>query len=327
MSLIALPAQAARTAVAAAVRAPSLLNSQPWRFRIGEDHIDVLFDRGRRLPACDPTGWAMRMACGAATFNLRLALATGGSPTRLRWRPEVSDPDLVARLTPAAMPDPTPHERRLARVISQRRTNRSPLRAEPVSTVARARLIEAARAEQAWLVLVTGVGPVGAVGEVVRAARRVLDRDPRYRAEVAAWADDANDADLGTGFDDLLRPQAPGGTPGGPDEAASTVQSGPTADPVEPEPVVAVLGSAGDLPIDQLSAGYALQRVLLTAADLGLAVSMHSQAIEVPAAREQLRLALGRFGAPQMVLRLGRGEAGTPTARRDPAEVIDLVTR
>ena len=84
-------------------------------------------------------------------------------------------------------------------------------------------------------------------------------------------------------------------------------------------------GTAGDAHADQLTAGYALQRVLLTITDLGLAVSMLSQPIEVAAAREQLRLALGRFGAPQMVLRIGYGQPGAMTARRDPAEVIDTV--
>jgi hypothetical protein len=84
-----------------------------------------------------------------------------------------------------------------------------------------------------------------------------------------------------------------------------------------------VLGVTGNTAGDQLIAGQALQRVLLTATDAGLAASMISQPIEVPAAREQLRLALGRFGTPQMVLRLGYGRPGRPTSRRPVAEVLD----
>jgi hypothetical protein len=93
----------------------------------------------------------------------------------------------------------------------------------------------------------------------------------------------------------------------------------------EPEPLVAILGTNGDSLGDQLKAGYALQRVLLTLTDLGLAASMLSQPIEVPAAREQLRLALGRYGTPQMVLRIGYGQPGITTPRRDPSEVIDTI--
>jgi hypothetical protein len=91
----------------------------------------------------------------------------------------------------------------------------------------------------------------------------------------------------------------------------------------ELEPLVAILGTPGDTPTGQLCAGQAIERVLLTITDLGLAASMISQPIEVPAAREQLRMALGRFGSPQMVLRVGYGEHGFATQRRAVADVID----
>ena len=76
-----------------------------------------------------------------------------------------------------------------------------------------------------------------------------------------------------------------------------------------------MLGSTGNTAVDQVIAGQALQRVLLTATDAGLGVSMLSQPIEVPGAREALRLSLGRFGTPQMVMRIGYGQPGSA----DPA--------
>ena len=91
----------------------------------------------------------------------------------------------------------------------------------------------------------------------------------------------------------------------------------------ESDPLVAVLGTAGDTTLDQLAAGQALQRVLLTATEHRLAASMLSQPIEVPAARERLRKGLGRLGVPQMVLRIGYGRPGFPTPRRPVADVID----
>jgi hypothetical protein len=90
----------------------------------------------------------------------------------------------------------------------------------------------------------------------------------------------------------------------------------------EPEPLVAILGTAGDRPHDQLIAGQALQRVLLTVTDAGLACSMISQPIEVPAARDQLRRSLGRSGMPQMALRIGFGRPGSPSRRRPLEDVL-----
>jgi hypothetical protein len=74
---------------------------------------------------------------------------------------------------------------------------------------------------------------------------------------------------------------------------------------------------------DQLVAGQALQRILLTLTDAGLACSMMSQPIEVPAARDQLRRSLSRSGVPQMALRIGYGRPGSPTARRDLPDVLE----
>src|SRR4051812_46081881 len=88
------------TAAQAATRAPPMLNSQPWRSRLDDDRVDLLVDARRRLPAVDTSGWAARIGCGAALFNLRLALAVAGRPAAVRILPDPDDPLLVARLTP-----------------------------------------------------------------------------------------------------------------------------------------------------------------------------------------------------------------------------------
>ena len=57
-----------------AALAPSLHNTQPWRFRLTPDWIEVHVDRGRNLRVADPDGRELRIAGGAALFNLRLGL-------------------------------------------------------------------------------------------------------------------------------------------------------------------------------------------------------------------------------------------------------------
>jgi hypothetical protein len=85
---------------------------------------------------------------------------------------------------------------------------------------------------------------------------------------------------------------------------------------------MAVLGGSGDWPADQVQAGQALQRVLLTATDLGLAASMFSQPIEAASVREQLRLALGRRAAPQMLIRFGYPRPAPPSPRSAVADRV-----
>ena len=306
-------------AAAAAIRAPSLHTSQPWRFRLRDGGIEVLADPARQLTVADSGGWAMRIACGAATFNARLALAVNGTPAEVAIRADRREPDLVARLTRGPDRPPTYIEQDLSAAIPRRYSNRQPFRPDPVPAEIRARLIEAARAESAWLELLVGMTALSGFAEIAQSADRVLRRDERYQTEFFAWAhaDSATDGVPVSAGAPLSEPQDLL-----PQRSFTDRRRAPGRD-FEPEPLVAILGSAGDGPADQIGAGQALQRVLLTATDAGLASSMISQPIEVLAARDQLRRSLGRSGVPQMALRIGYGHPGRPTPRRDLAEVLE----
>jgi len=307
-----------RRAAAAAVRAPSMHNSQPWAFRLRDGAIEVLADPGRQLTVADGGGWALRLALGAATFNARLALAWAGTPAEVRLLPDGEQPDLVARLTPAPHRPPTYTERDLYAAIEHRHSNRQPFWPDPVPADVRVRLIDAARVEGTWLDLLVGMTALSGFSEIAHSADRVLRRDARYQAELITWTDTASASEgipvaaaaAVSEAQDLLPQRDFGGR-----------RRAPGRD-FEPEPLVGILGTAGDRKLDQLRAGQALQHVLLTATDAGLASSMISQPIEVPAARDQLRRSLGRTGFPQIAVRIGYGLPGHPAPRRDVSDVI-----
>jgi nitroreductase family protein len=278
----------------------------------------VVADPARQLTVADRSGWAVRIACGAATLNARLALAVNGTPAEAALRPDATDPNVIARLTPGAKRPPACAERDLFAAIPRRHSNRRPFWPDPVPAEIRARLIEATRAEYGWVELLVGTTALSGFAEIAQSADRVLRRDPQYQSELFSWihADVAPDGvPVSAGRPaaephDLL-PQRP-----------FTERRRVPGHDFEPEPLVAVLGSASDQPADQIVAGQALQRLLLTATDAGLASSMISQPIEVPAARDQLRRSLGRPGMPQMAVRIGYGEPGRPMPRRDLADVL-----
>ena len=67
-------------AVTLACRAPSLHNSQPWRW-IADGALHLFADRTRLVPATDSSGREMILSCGAVLDHLRVAIAAAGWDT------------------------------------------------------------------------------------------------------------------------------------------------------------------------------------------------------------------------------------------------------
>lgn len=98
-----------RRRVGAATAAPSVHNTQPWHFRRLDGHTMELYaDPDRLLPVIDPHGRGLSISCGAALFNLSLAIRMTGHQARVLPLPVPDDePDLLAvvRTSEAGPPD------------------------------------------------------------------------------------------------------------------------------------------------------------------------------------------------------------------------------
>ncbi|HWC84056.1 MAG TPA: nitroreductase [Pseudonocardiaceae bacterium] len=310
-----------RLALLAATAAPSVHNSQPWRFVLTDTAIELHADPDRALPATDPAQQELVLACGAALLNLRLAVRGFGMRPDIRLLPDPLRPTLLATVRPQGFQSLTVGERSLREAITRRRTNRRPFRPDPVPADVLAELHEAAGREHATLETLT-VGQLTELRGLLRQAHEIQWRDPAFRAEWRAWTGRPD------GQSDGVPARSAGPVPEARDEwlfrdFGSTRERLPGKD-FEPEPRIVVIGSFHDLPLARVQAGQAMQRVLLTATASGLAASFLPQVVEVAQTRAALREILGGVW-PQTVLRLGYGSPVAATPRRSLARVLESV--
>lgn len=317
-------------AVTLARLAPSVHNTQPWRFQISGLSIEVHADRTRQLDVLDPDGRQLTISCGAAVFYARLALRLQGLDTEIEVLDGAADPsgDLVARLTPVPGAPVTPAERAMAEEATRRHTQRGPFRDEPVGPASIAEVRRAAEAEGAWVRMLTETAEQIALAVLLNRAEEAETADDAYRAELATWTHRPEEGADGVPADALPEDvRARHTTVRVRDFALEGDRAGEPSDdsgdaPAVERPVVAVIGTQDDGVLDWVVAGQAMAHLLLRAAADGVQASPLGQVIDVPWARTRLGVELGAIGHPQMVLRLGYGTPGPATPRREVGDVL-----
>lgn len=302
--------------------APSVHNTQPWRFELHDDRLVVRADRSRQLTALDPTGRELVESVGAALFNIRVACAASGFTAEVARLPDPDDADLLAEVRPgAATPDRALAV--LADAVPVRRTNRRAFTPAEVPDVVVRGLTAEAAAEGALLVPVLHETHRRLLARLTQQADRLQSAEPAYRAELRRWTNrspeegDGIPAAVvprvdGRQHDDLpLRDFDTAGVGGLPAETDSGVRG-----------TLLMLATRSDDPLAWLRCGEAMQRVLLELTVLGWAASPFTQLIEVALTRTQLRAALAWDAHPQLLLRVGHADATPPTPRRPVQEVV-----
>jgi hypothetical protein len=309
-----------------AAMAPSGHNTQPWRFRLHERTAELRADASRRLPVVDPDARELVMSCGAALLHLRLAIRHFGLAAGIDIVPDARDPELLARIELAGEIGDSAAEEALFAAIPARRTNRFAFGPEPVSGELCQGLEEAARAEGAWLTPIRAeadrkrVADLIAEGTVVQAASRDLRREMAewVRANDSGRRDGLRGYSFGHGrFASMFAPLYVRYGSWGETQAAADRELALRA------PLLAILGTDGDMTEDWMRAGQALARVLLVAQSHGVSASFFNQPIEVSTLRNGMRVIAAASGYPQLCLRFGRGREVLPTPRRPLEEIVE----
>jgi nitroreductase len=305
------------------MRAPSVFNTQPWRWEITGATVTLHVDEQRRLDVTDPDGRLLMLSCGAALHHATVTIAAEG------WTPVVErfaddkDPGLVARVRLGAYAPTDDEARRLAAAIEHRHSDRRSFGERPVPEELLTRLRRAVEAQGAYLHVVRGEQVPKLAAAMAKAAAVERD-DPAYAAELDRWTHRPAEAGDGVPAETAVR-AAPRRVPVrefAPDDAA-----GLTAGGHDSGAVYTLLFGASEERDGLLRGGEALSALLLTATAEGLSTSLFSEALETEWPRRLLTELLGEVGVPYLVVRLGYVDADAPppaAPRRAATEVVDF---
>lgn len=312
-----------------ATRAPSVHNTQPWRWRAAGATLELYADRERQLPETDPLGRNLVMSCGAALHHAQVAAGALGWAAEVVRLPDPHRPDLLARLhlSPAAPPAAALDA---LDALDRRCTDRRRFTAWPVPEERLAHLARIAHESGARAVPLTDDSERYITERLVLRAAARQQTDRAAMREQQAWLNRS----AVDGVPTAVLPTSAGRRgahqnrfqPGGEDHGA------PGDREVEESDGLLVLFDTRDDARAWLRAGEGLSALWLAATAGGLSVVPLTQVIEVPETRRAMQSeVLGGLAHPFLLVRVGWQSIGRDelprTPRRPVDEVLEMVRR
>jgi hypothetical protein len=178
--------------VAAGVLACNPHNTQPWRFTVDGDTIDVSSDPARRMPLNDASAREHFAGLGCAVENMVIAAGSAGYTTTVAVFPDGTGSEHVARI--ALHLGGTAQDRDLADAIPRRHTNRGPYKNTPVDLNGFAE--HSSRIPGAGVLWITDQTTRHQLGALYVEATEAITADTDQSTEAFAWfRNDRSDID------------------------------------------------------------------------------------------------------------------------------------
>jgi nitroreductase len=319
-------------ALEVAIRAPSIHNTQPWRWRLDDDGLVLLADRDRQLSVADPDGHSMMLSCGAALCLTEVGLRATGHEIETAVLPDASDPDVLARFRTHGRGEPTDERVALAEAALHRRSDRRPFSRDTVTADELDTVQRAGSDDRAWVDVPSSEDQRVTLAVAVSWADQIQQHDEALRAEMGRWIHDPEVHSEPEGVSVEAFPHLSEDEPRRIDVPLRDFEEGVTGrqlierDVIE-KPLIAVVLTEFDNAGDHLSAGHSMMRLMLRAELLGLSTCPLSQAVDFAAFRTRVQGMMNWVGYPQMMLRVGHPMAPKSqlvvTPRRPVSAVLE----
>jgi nitroreductase len=297
--------------------APSTYNSQPWKFRIHLNQIWVYADSSRWFKIADSDKREMFLSLGCAIENLQVAADHYSFKSEIKYFPDPYQPELVAILEiHGCENDVHIADAAMLQAITARRSCRGKYQHKPLKASHWA-LIESCVSDDVLFLDSRQMPKLrDKLAELMPLAFQVLYNDRAYMNERKRSLQYRRE-NL-RAIHALVRKAIPIGLWGNLGKRLGKIEQ----DLILNAPGLFVLSVKQDTPEMQVKAGRVFQRMSLIATTLGISMQVHSQIIELPELRSELREFLRRQGHPVMILRMGHSNRKLGSTPRRPLEDV-----
>jgi nitroreductase len=325
MPKVMLDIEVVKKAVLLACRAPSIHNSQPWRWVSDGPVLQLFADRSRWVHSADRSGREAIVSCGAVLDHLRIAMVAAGWRSSIDRFPNPDDRNHLASIEFIPLDFVTDDQRQRAEAILQRRTDRLPF-GRPTYWVSFEPVLRSSIDDNVAMLDVLSDEMRPQLANASQLSEALRRDDASYHAEIQWWTSPFALSE---------------GVP--PDALASASERQrvdvsrdfPARSYADRRPEVAVdwskivvLSTSENSRIDALRCGEALSTVLLECTMAGMATCTLTHLIELDESRDIVRGLIGERGEPQVLIRVGIAppmeDLPAATPRRPLDDVLEI---
>jgi len=300
-----------------AVLAPSSHNTQPWKFRISGDRIDVFVDEERWLRVADDDQRELHISVGCALENLLIAAENFGIVHKSEYLPDIEEPMHAAsvrlEVNDAAVPR---RPGSLFSMILVRHTNHGEYDGRPIPANVLEQLRGCCIEPEITVRLTSDDSIKQRADELVVQADAIEFADPAFREELGYWIGQGvfGTSWLMSKIGKLAVTHINMGASTAKKDSAVLMSS----------PVLGLISSNNNSRETQIKVGQVYQRLSLLAASFGIWCQPMSQIVQV----EEIKLEVAKVQPnpnlfPQLPFRLGFASPEKHrTPRRQVAEVL-----
>lgn len=307
------------------ILAPSGYNTQPWKFKLGDNSLEIIPDYTRTRINTDPEYREFFMSLGSAAFNLEVAAKHFALSYQKSYRIDKKTENYSIHFKFNGQKT-NPINSPLFAAISTRHTNRFPYLNEKLSKILISELRSLPPPDSVEFNLITRPGDITAFSKLINYSFQLWSRQQSLVKELENWLRDdlefspdglptgvINLYKLAINFKYFLHPNDP----------QSKTLSLRSQNLARNAPALAVISTKKDTVADWFQAGEFFELVVLTLASHGITTDFFNYPLTLKKTRTDTAKLLESSHIPQLLFRIGKSTVTPPhTPRRPLADLL-----